>query len=125
MQFLIIWSGNLPEEITWYLRRSAGAWKWLAGLLAIFQFALPFVMLLFRTFKRAPRALAGLAAGLLAMHVAYVYWLIAPAFQPRGAAPHWQDPATLAAVGGVWVWLFARGLAARPDAALPEGVPHA
>lgn len=110
MQFLIIWSGNLPEEISWYLHRTAGGWKWLAGLLVLFQFAVPFFLLLFRSFKRDVRGLAWLAAGLLAVHVAHVYWLVGPAFHPRGLALHWQDPASLAAVGGFWVWNFIRGL---------------
>ena len=120
MQFLIIWSGNLPEETSWYLHRTAGGWKWLAGLLALFQFAAPFFLLLFRTFKRNARALAWLSAGLLATHVAHVYWLVVPAFHPRGLAWHWQDPASLAAVGGFWAWIFIRGLMAPFPAAWDE-----
>ena len=47
-QFLIIWSGNLPEEITWYLARTRGGWQWVALALVLFHFALPFVLLLSR-----------------------------------------------------------------------------
>ena len=45
-QFLIIWSGNLTEEIPWYLRRTAGGWQWVAVALIVFQFFLPFFVLL-------------------------------------------------------------------------------
>jgi hypothetical protein len=120
MQFLIIWSGNLPEETGWYLRRMAGGWRWLAGLLVLFQFALPFFLLLFRSFKRNARALAWLSAGLLLVHVAHVFWLVAPAFPQARSALHWQDPASLAALGGVWTWVFLRGLMAPSPIAAEE-----
>ena len=34
-QFLIIWSGNLTEEIPWYLRRTRGGWQWVALALIV------------------------------------------------------------------------------------------
>ena len=58
-QFFIIWSGNLTEEIPWYLHRGRGGWQWVAALLAVGHFALPFFLLLFRDSKRqCPGALA-------------------------------------------------------------------
>ncbi len=45
-QFLIIWTGNLPEEIPFYLRRLTGGWWWLALILVVGHFALPFALLL-------------------------------------------------------------------------------
>ena len=51
-QFLIIWSGNLTEEIPWYLRRTRGGWQWVALALIVFHFFLPFFVLLFRENKR-------------------------------------------------------------------------
>ena len=51
-QYLIIWSGNLPEEIPWYLRRTRGGWQWVALVLIVFHFFLPFFVLLFRENKR-------------------------------------------------------------------------
>ena len=56
-QFLLIWSGNLPEEITWYLARSGGGWQWIAVALAVFNFAVPFFLLLSRELKRDPARL--------------------------------------------------------------------
>ncbi len=47
-QFLIIWSGNMPEEISWYMTRAHGSWGALALILIIFHFAIPFVLLLSR-----------------------------------------------------------------------------
>ena len=62
-QFLIIWAGNLPDEIPWYLRRLRGGWGWVALTLVIFHFATPFVLLLMRGIKRhADRLLQGLPA---------------------------------------------------------------
>src|SRR5262249_16356797 len=45
-QYLIIWAGNLPEEIPWYLRRLAGGWGWVGAALVLLHFALPFLLLL-------------------------------------------------------------------------------
>ena len=51
-QFLIIWSGNLPEETTWYMGRMIGGWKWFSVLLVFAHFVFPFVLLLSRNLKR-------------------------------------------------------------------------
>ena len=61
-QYLIIWSGNLPEEIPWYLRRTRGGWQWVALALIVFHFFLPFFVLLFRENKRQSRLLVRVAA---------------------------------------------------------------
>ena len=53
-QYLIIWSGNLPEEITWYSTACTTAGGSLASALVVFHFAVPFVLLLSRAVKRAP-----------------------------------------------------------------------
>ena len=44
-QYLIIWAGNLPEEIPWYLRRLQGGWGWIGLALLLFHFVLPFLIL--------------------------------------------------------------------------------
>jgi hypothetical protein len=113
-QFLIIWAGNLPEEIPWYLARTRGGWGWLALAIAVFHFALPFPVLLARGVKRRARTLAAVAGALFAMRALDVFWQIAPAFSPGRLAVHWLDPAALLAVGGLWGAVFARGLAAAP-----------
>src|SRR5205823_7107304 len=52
-QWLIIWAGNLPEEITWYTKRLNGGWGWIGLFLVLFHFAVPFAILLSRPFKRS------------------------------------------------------------------------
>lgn len=112
MQFLIIWSGNLPDEIAWYARRGAGGWRWLAVSLAFLQFAAPLSLLLSRSVKRSSRLLRPLAALVLGAHAAGVFWSLAPAFGSAVFKIHGQDGACLLAVGATWYWIFARGYAA-------------
>jgi hypothetical protein len=78
-QFLIIWSGNLPEEISWYVRREAGVWFWFAPAVALFGFGLPFLLLLMRRVKRSIPGLSFVAVLLLVSQWIYLVWVIAPA----------------------------------------------
>jgi hypothetical protein len=105
-QFLIIWSGNLPREIVWYLHRTGGNWTWIIGFLAAFHFFFPFFLLLFRTMKRQIRALVILAAVVFVAHIVEMFWLITPSFYPAGIAVNWIDFAALLGVGGVWTAMF-------------------
>jgi hypothetical protein len=105
-QYLIIWSGNLPEEIPWYLRRGSGGWGWVAMLLLLFHFLVPFVLLLARPLKRRGSLLAALAAGLLCMHLIELFWLVMPAFYPSGLSVHWLDFVVPVGIGGLWLALF-------------------
>jgi hypothetical protein len=122
-QFLIIWSANLPEETPFYISRLQGGWQFLALLLVLFHFALPFVMLLSRDLKRNARLLGSLAAGIFVVRLLDLYWLIAPdlAHGP-GLHVHWLDLAAPVGVGGLWLWAFARQLRQRP--LLPVGEPE-
>lgn len=113
-QFLIVWSGNLPEEITWYVRRRAGGWPWVAALIALAHFAVPFLLLLVRTTKRHAARLAAVATLLLGMRMVDTFYLIVPEFHPEGVRVHWMDFAALSGLGGWWLTAFARQLAARP-----------
>ncbi len=114
-QLIIIWSGNLPREILWYLHRSAGGWKIVAALLVLCQFFVPFFLLLFRINKRRPRVLAAIAGGVLGVHVLETLWRIAPSLHPTGFFVSWLDLAAFLGVGGIWVWNFSRQLAVRLD----------
>jgi hypothetical protein len=111
-QFLIIWAGNQPEEIEWYLHRLRHGWQWVALALVVFHFAVPFALLLSRDLKRDPRRLAALAGGVLAVRWLDLHWQVAPVFHPHGFAVGWLDGAAVAAVGGLWlaafVWLLKR-----------------
>lgn len=111
-QFLIIWSGNLPREISWYVQRRQAGWPMFVLLLAMAQFLLPFALLLSRAAKHRPRLLAAIAGVILVANLLHVYWLIAPTYHPGSAAPHWLDFAALLAIGGVWMATYFRRLEA-------------
>jgi hypothetical protein len=105
-QFLIIWSGNLPREISWYLDRSRGGWQWIAVLLLMVAFVLPFALLLSREAKRNPQRLLIIAMVIMAATVLMNFWFVAPSFHPGGVYVHWQDVIELVALGGFWFALF-------------------
>jgi hypothetical protein len=113
-QLLLIWSGNLPEEIVWYDARATGGWQAVAVVLAVFYFGLPFVILLSRNFKRDPGRLMILAFAIVIVTIVHQFWLVAPAFSPKRFSLHWLDLTTLAALGGFWVAMFFWQLQARP-----------
>jgi hypothetical protein len=120
-QFLIIWSGNLPEEVPWYLHRLHGGWKGLALLLVVFHFALPILLLLSRNLKKDPWRLGAVAAGLLFMRLVDVFWLIGPELHGGGLLAWVLDVTALVGLGGLWFFAFTRELADRP--LLPVGEP--
>ena len=121
-QYLIVWSGNLPEEIPWYLARFRGGWGWLGLIVLVLQFVVPFALLISRTANRNPRILFGAAALVVAVRFADVCWLILPAFSPGHFAIHWMDLLVPAGLGGVWIAVFASQIPKRP--LLPTGDPE-
>ena len=113
-QFLIIWSGNLREEIPWYLRRATGGWAVLAVILIVLHFAVPFFLLLQRSVKRRVRVLGVVAAGLILMSLVDVYWLIVPGFGESGPRLHWMDVLAPIGIGGIWIAAFLWQLGSKP-----------
>ena len=99
-QFLIIWIGDIPADASWYVTRGSGSWAVLAIMVVAGQFAIPFLLLLSRTLKRHPRALAAIGLWLVIMHVLDFYWLVLPAFDPTGISVSWVDFAALLMVIG-------------------------
>jgi hypothetical protein len=79
-QFLIIWSGNLPDEISWYLDRIRGNWGVIATLDFIFHWLLPFTMLLSRDLKRNKKRLATVCQLMIFARCWDMFWLIEPNF---------------------------------------------
>ena len=129
-QLLIIWSGNLPEEIPWYLIRSGGGWQWVAVMLAVFYFGLPFALLLSPNMKREPRRLRIVALTVVGMSIVHQFWMIAPVYSPRHFHVHWMDVAALIGLGGFWFSYYFWQLQTRPlhpvhVPAIEEGVSHA
>jgi hypothetical protein len=113
-QYLIIWSGNLPEEIPWYLRRLQGGWQWVILAVVILHFVLPFLLLLSRNLKQDSRRLRRVALLVVAMRLVDVYWMTEPAFGESGFSPHWMDVAAPVGLGGIWVGAFLWNLKRRP-----------
>ena len=113
-QFIIIWSGNLPEENLWYLHRLAPGWSSLGLFVVITHFFLPFALLLFRRMKRSIRALAWIAGWVLLMHIVDTFWLVAPAFHPEGIHTGLSDVITPLALGTIWIAAYVWQLGERP-----------
>lgn len=139
-QFLIIWSGNLPEEIPWYIQRLSGAWKVVAGFIILFHFMLPFFLLLPRKANRNPRILVSVALLIMVMRYVDLYWLVGPQVShgvgnQMNVAFHfnWMDIAAPIGIGGIWVWYFITQLKKLPllpinepglEGAIGEGGGH-
>jgi hypothetical protein len=113
-QYLIIYSANLPEEITWYVRRLHTGWQSLGLALVLFHFAIPFLILLSRRVKRQPDLLMKVALGVLVVRLLDLFWLIAPEFHRDGLAVSWLDAALPLALASVWMGCFVRELRGRP-----------
>ena len=108
-QWLIIWAGNLPEEITWYYRRLHGGWEYVGLFLVIFHFFVPFFILLSRPFKRDVTKLVWLAAWMLFMRYVELFWHIEPSFSETFTVTL-ADLAIPFAMGGLWVAYFCYNL---------------
>lgn len=124
-QFLIIWSADMPEEVTWYVNRFNGGWGVIPIALLTVHFALPFLLLLMRRNKRNPRLLARVAVLVIVMRLVDIFWMIAPAFS-HGHEPHfsfhWLDIAAPLGIGGIWLAMFLRELKSVPTL-LPANAP--
>lgn len=117
-QFLIIWSGNIPEETPWYIKRGGGIWGILSVALMAFHFAVPFFLLLLRFNKRRIAILSGIAFFMLFMRLVDVIWLVSPAFHEVEEAHHVSvaltDFSLPLALAGLWAGLFFWQLGRRP-----------
>jgi len=112
-QYLIIWSGNLPEEIDWYLHRLQAGWRFVAVTLVIFHFAVPFVLLLSRAIKREPNAIVKVAVAILVARLVDLFWLIAPEFHQEGIVVSWMDIVVPLTLLSIWMGCFLSQLRGR------------
>jgi hypothetical protein len=136
-QLLIIYSGNIPEETTWYLDRMSPGWFWIGIILVLFHFAFPFLFLLRQDWKKNVRMLGAISLFVLVMRLVDMFFLISP--NPR-IATHgeslplslsfsWMDIVAPIAVGGIWLWYFFGQLMSRPlvpvmDPFLENAIEH-
>jgi hypothetical protein len=119
-QLLIIWSGNQPEEITFYRSRLSGGWGVIAVIVLVFHFAVPFLLLLSQDVKRNARLVSKIALWMIFMRLVDLFWMTRPEFTAR-ALPTWLDIVVPVALIGLWVGFFAMNLKQRP--LLPLGDP--
>jgi len=112
-QWLIIWAGNLPDEITWYMRRIHGGWGYVGVFLVLFHFAVPFVILLSRSIKRNIQKMFWVALWLLFICTLDLFWIIEPNFSVTFTVT-WLDIVVPVAIGGLWLGTFAYNLGSRP-----------
>ncbi|HTK27318.1 MAG TPA: hypothetical protein VL327_12220 [Pyrinomonadaceae bacterium] len=134
-QYLIIWSGNIPEETHWFVDRTKGGWGYIGALLIFFHFAFPFLVLLQQDFKRKAKWIASLAIFILLMRLFDYLYLVGPnpwinEHIERGAfIVSWMDVIAPIAVGGIWLWWFFGELMKRPlvpvqDPFLENAIEH-
>lgn len=102
-QYMLIWAGNLPEELGWIVVRSRGVWRPVGILIVVGHFLVPFFLLLSRDLKRSAPALAAVAAWMLAMHYVDLYWLVMPAADAQRLGVHWTHLTAFVGIGGVSV----------------------
>lgn len=136
-QFLIIWSGNIPEETGWYITRMSTGWGTVGIVLVLLHFAFPYLLLLRQDLKKKAKVLATIAVFILVMRLVDMFYLISP--NPRIstngvglgliASFSWMDIVAPIAVGGIWLWYFFGQLMKRPlvpvmDPFLENAIEH-
>jgi len=115
-QWIVIWQGNITEEIRWYLDRAHGHWKIIAILLIFLHFVLPFSIMLSRSLKRQPRKLVVMAVWIMIIRLVDLFWQIQPSYHSKGVSGEALAPMNLQvifsnlvnvlAIGGLWLALF-------------------
>jgi hypothetical protein len=87
-EFLIIWSGNVPDEIPWYLNRIRGGWWVICSLDFICHWLIPFVLLLSRDLKRNKQKMIWLTSFMIFARCLDMFWLIEPNFADAAGNLH-------------------------------------
>ena len=128
-QLLIVWAGNLPHEIAYYLPRFWTSWGWLGVALIVVQFFVPFLLLLSRPLKRHAPILSFVAGIVLVMQYMDLVWKTLPSYHKAGFQMSWMTLTAPLGIGGIWLWAFFVELPKRPllpanDPALEEALVH-
>ncbi|MGI4828014.1 MAG: hypothetical protein ACRYFU_07470 [Janthinobacterium lividum] len=128
-EFLIIWSGNLPDEIPWYLHRIRGGWWTICTLDALCHWIIPFVLLLSRDFKRSRTRMFWLCIFMICARLIDMFWLIEPNFRDAAENLHIAGNASILAyitvpiaVIAFWAVFYLNELGRRPLIAVND--PH-
>lgn len=121
-EYLIIWSGNIPEETFWFGHRTQGGWEILATSLIFGHFFLPFFLLLSRFTKRNIGVLTAIAVYMVVIELVWYFWKVMPAFHPEAFHFSWTDATALFGLGGIWLGAWAFFLKRRP--LLPPNDPR-
>jgi hypothetical protein len=128
-QLLIVWSGNLSNEIPWYMPRFATTWHGVGASLIYVQFLIPFLLLLSRPLKRNRWTLSVIVLALLVMRFVDLFWIVMPGFHLRGFNVSWLNFSVPLALGGIWIAVFLSQLQKRPllplrDPSLEQALHH-
>jgi hypothetical protein len=128
-QLLIVWSGNLSNEIPWYMPRFATTWHGVGAALIYVQFVIPFLLLLSRPLKRNRWTLSAIVLALLVMRVVDLFWIVMPQFHLDGFHLSWLNFSVPLALGGIWIATFLWQLQKRPllplqDPTLEQALHH-
>ncbi len=121
-QLVIVWSGNLTDEIPWYLHRFATSWGWLGVLLIVFEFIVPFLLLLSRPLKRNVIALCCVVGIIIVMRWVDLMWIVMPEYYQKGFRLTWMNFCVPLSIGCLWIAVFAWQLKMRP--LLPVQAPN-
>jgi hypothetical protein len=113
-QLLIIWAGNLKDEIPWYTQRAFGGWAPVGVVLVALHFFVPFLLLLQRGVKRRVRVLAMVAGWIVVLTLVDIYWIVVPSFERDAPRVHLTDVFTVIGIGGLWLAAFAWQLKKMP-----------
>jgi len=127
-EFLIIWSGNLPDEIPWYLARIHGGWWTICSLDFIAHWLIPFSLLLSRDLKRNKTKMIWITCWMLFARLVDMFWIVEPNFknaagnlvgEPLSILAYFTVPVAML---GIWVAYYITKLMERPLVAVND--PH-
>lgn len=111
-QFMLIWIADLPRGNVWYLVRRQGSWKWITWLIVLFHFAIPFMLLLFRSVKQDRQRLGMIAASVCVAELVFMYFQVLPVYGIQHLSQQWMNIVLPIGLGGIWfacfLWLLER-----------------
>jgi hypothetical protein len=109
MQYIVVWSGDLPRDIAWYVRRASHGWGIAIWALFLFQGFVPLLLLMLSPWRRIPARVGAIAFVMFAAGLLESFWLTLPGFPPAAVGPILEAVlaiAMTAAVGGLWTAAF-------------------